>query len=415
MEENLKKEILEELESLRQRNAELEITSKQCSWAESRLQKEKERLQRYLDLAGEIVIALDQKGKIILINKRGSQILGYNQNEIIGKNWIENFIPKKMRSQVKNTLAQVLSRKIEGTEYYENPILTSDGSERLIRWHNAYLQDERGIIITLSTGEDITERKLTEWRLKEINKCFLSFGQDATLNINNIVKVCGKLLGADCALYNRIETHKMLRTVGGWKILPNYEPIDKAQGHICYDVIKEGSEEVLVFRNLDKMPYHKTDPNVAKYGLKTYVGLAVKLGPLAVGSLCAVYKKDFVPTEEDKNLMKIIASAISIEEERQRAEEARIQSLEFYRALIKTSPDAIFLHDSKGKIIMANERAASLFEVKHKDEFIGKNFLDLLISKEKIKAREDLRRIKDKGYSLGQEYNMALLRNYLKN
>ncbi|MBP7089134.1 MAG: PAS domain-containing protein, partial [Candidatus Omnitrophica bacterium] len=202
MEDGPKQEILEELESLRQRNAELEITSKQCSWAESRLQKEKERLQRYLDLAGEIVVALDKKGKIILINKRGSQILGYEQNEIIGKNWVENFIPKRIRSQVRNTLTQVLSGKLEGSEYYENPVLTKNKSERLIRWHNACLQDERGII-TLSTGEDITERKLTEWRLKEINKCFLSFGQDATLNINNVVKVCGKLLGADCALYNR--------------------------------------------------------------------------------------------------------------------------------------------------------------------------------------------------------------------
>nr|MBP7089120.1 PAS domain S-box protein [Candidatus Omnitrophota bacterium] len=183
-------------------------------------------------------------------------------------------------------------------------------------------------------------------------------------------------------------------------------PVDKAQGHICYDVIKEGSGEVLVFRGLDKMPYQKTDPNVAKFSLKTYVGLAVKLGPLPTGALCVVYKKDFVPTEEDKNLMKIIASAISIEEERQRAEEARIQSLEFYRSLIKTSPDAIFLHDLKGKIIMANERAASLFDLKHKDEFIGKSFFDLLMSKEKVKAREDLGKIKNKGYSLGQEYTM---------
>ena len=398
-------DILKQLEALRQKNAELEIANKQSTWAEVRLQNEKERLQRYLDFAGEIIVVLDKKGVVLSINKKGSEILGYKQNEVIGKNWFDNFIPKRLRSEVKEVFSKTITGSFGNSEYYENPVLIKNKGERIIRWHNAYLKDDGGVI-SLSTGQDITERKLTEQRLEEINKCFLSFGQDPALNIMNLTKFCGRLLKGDCALYNRLEANQMLCTIGKWKAPSGYDPVDKAQGHICYDVIKKGSSDVLIFRDLDKTLYSKTDPNVVKYNLKTYVGIAVKLGPLNIGALCVVYKRDFVPSEEDKNLMKIIASAIGIEEERQRAEEARVQNLEFYRGLVKTSPDAIFLHDSEGKIIMANERTASLFGLGQKGDLIGKNFFNLVLSKEKPKAKEDLRKAKKKGYLINQEYTL---------
>ena len=50
----------------------------------------------------------------------------------------------------------------------ENEILTKARDERLIAWHNAIYRDGKGKIIgTLSSGEDITERKLAEEALKE--------------------------------------------------------------------------------------------------------------------------------------------------------------------------------------------------------------------------------------------------------
>ncbi|GAI47715.1 unnamed protein product, partial [marine sediment metagenome] len=52
-----------------------------------------------------------------------------------------------------------MAGKIKPVEYFENPVVTRNGEERLIAWHNAVLKDEEGnIIATLSSGEDITER-----------------------------------------------------------------------------------------------------------------------------------------------------------------------------------------------------------------------------------------------------------------
>ena len=55
---------------------------------------------------------------------------------------------------------------IEPVEYYENPVLTKSGEERQIAWHNSLLKNEDGRIVgTLSSGEDITERKKADKEL----------------------------------------------------------------------------------------------------------------------------------------------------------------------------------------------------------------------------------------------------------
>ena len=58
--------------------------------------------------------------------------------------------------------------KVELTEYYENKIVNKDGEERLIAWRNTVLKNEEGEIIgTLSSGDDITERRRGEQALRE--------------------------------------------------------------------------------------------------------------------------------------------------------------------------------------------------------------------------------------------------------
>ena len=175
-----------------------------------------------------------------------------------------------------------------------------------------------------------TERKQAEARLAKINECFLGFGTDSIENINRLTALCGKLLGATCALYNRLD-QGMLCSTGQWNTPPDYNPVDKPDGHICYDVIRRGGSEVLVVRNLPQTPYAQTDPNVVSYQLQAYVGQAVKCGGVYIGSLCVVFQRDFVPSEEDKKLMGIIASAIGVEEERERAEE----ELRIYRTRLE--------------------------------------------------------------------------------
>ncbi len=166
----------------------------------------------------------------------------------------------------------------------------------------------------------VRERKRLQELLAKVSETFLGFGADAEENINRLVALCGEQLGAACALYNRLDDG-WLYSVGHWNTPPDFIPQDRADGHICYDLIRDASDTVRVIRDLSNTTYAETDPNVLRYGLQTYVGKAVCFGGANVGSLCVVYQEDHVPSEEEKRLLGIIAGAIGIEEKRKHAEE----------------------------------------------------------------------------------------------
>jgi len=127
---------------------------------EEKLQEERDRAQKYLDIAGTMFVALNTAGEVTLINKKGCMILGYDENEILGENWFENFVPARIREEILPVSKKILSGEFESVEYYENPIVTKQGEERLIAWHNAIIRDEQGRISGhLSSGEDITEQR----------------------------------------------------------------------------------------------------------------------------------------------------------------------------------------------------------------------------------------------------------------
>jgi len=135
--------------------------------AEEKIEKERNKSQQYLDIAEVILIGLNSDGNVVLVNPTACKILGYDESEILNKNWYDNFLPQRLIETVKEVAKQVNSGDLEPVKYFENEIVTKKGEERLIAWHNAVLKDEGGEIIgSLSSGEDITEKKKAEEDLK---------------------------------------------------------------------------------------------------------------------------------------------------------------------------------------------------------------------------------------------------------
>jgi PAS domain S-box-containing protein len=100
---------------------------------------------------------------VLLINRKGAQILGYAEDEIIGKNWFDTFIPARIRSELRAGFRRLLAGEVEPVEYFEISVVTRSGEERLIAWNNTFIRDESGKgIAALSSGEDITARRRAE-------------------------------------------------------------------------------------------------------------------------------------------------------------------------------------------------------------------------------------------------------------
>ena len=124
--------------------------------AEAALRHERDRAQRYLDTAEVILLALDLEGRITLINRKGCDLLGWTEPELLGRDWVETCLPARMRDDCGEKLRTPSAGDLP---IVENPILTRSGEERLIEWRNTVLRDDDGRVIgTFSSGTDITER-----------------------------------------------------------------------------------------------------------------------------------------------------------------------------------------------------------------------------------------------------------------
>ena len=135
---------------------------------EEMLRRERNRVQKYLDVAGVMLVVIDANQKVSLINKKGCQILGCQEGEIIGKNWFDNFIPERARDEVLAIFNKLMAGEIELLEYFESPVVTKLGKEIFIVWHKITLTDETGNIVgVLGSGEDITERWLLRQKMIE--------------------------------------------------------------------------------------------------------------------------------------------------------------------------------------------------------------------------------------------------------
>jgi PAS domain S-box-containing protein len=135
--------------------------------AEEKVRRERKRANEYLAIAEAIIVCLDRTGGVTLINRRGLDVLGYEEDEMIGRNWFETTVPKDQAKEVQTVHAKVCSREIAAVEYIENEVLTKSGELRSIYWHNATLKDDNDAIIgSVSSGQDITERKRAEDRIK---------------------------------------------------------------------------------------------------------------------------------------------------------------------------------------------------------------------------------------------------------
>ncbi|MBF0494228.1 MAG: response regulator, partial [Candidatus Omnitrophica bacterium] len=188
-----------------------------------------------------------------------------------------------------------------------------------------------GVVIFVPLEKELMISERAGMRLLRINEAFLAFGADPLKNINTLTRLTGELMGSYSAAYIRHEKGKLI-PIAKWNTPKDYDAVDSAEGYISYDIIRKGGNNITVIRELQKTKYAQTDPGVLKYDLCTYLGAPVSSSSssssssVCIGVLCAVYQKDFVPVEEEKRVMSIIAAAIGVEENRARAERELIEA-----------------------------------------------------------------------------------------
>lgn len=162
---------------------------------EEKINTEKLKFEKLIDITGVMIIAINHDETVEIANLKACELFECTKEEIIGKNWFDNFIPAIHRNDIRKIFNQIISGKVSGAENVEGPVITAKKKIRIINWRNTYLTDDKGkIILTLSAGEDITEKKLNEDKLVYSDLLLHSI-PDAIIavdNIGNINKWLGK-------------------------------------------------------------------------------------------------------------------------------------------------------------------------------------------------------------------------------
>jgi PAS domain S-box-containing protein len=106
------------------------------------------------------------------------------------------------------------------------------------------------------------------------------------------------------------------------------------------------------------------------------------------------------------NLHKLKQRIIALEKEnrllkkelknRKRTEEALRETMEMYKTLVKTSPDAIAVGEPKeGKIIEMSDKSPQLFGLNSPDELLGRSGIEFMIPEDQERAKDWLQKVRN--------------------
>ena len=131
--------------------------------AEAAMLAEHDRAQRYLNLTSNMIVALDVEGRVTMANPRVKDLLGYSEEELLGQKWLDLVYPGPGNPAIWEVFRNFIAGDTTPAEYLETTAVGKSGQKVLLATHNTPIRDPEGKIIgTLSSAEDITERRRNE-------------------------------------------------------------------------------------------------------------------------------------------------------------------------------------------------------------------------------------------------------------
>ncbi len=173
------------------------------------LKKERDKAQKYLDVAGVIMLAVERDQTVSLINRMGCTILGCEERDVLGKNWFDHFVPESEREMQKRAFEALLQGREALQEYHESPVLTKLHGERTIAWHNSLLTEFNGTGTgLLSSGADITELKKSEQEREKLIRELQTALSEARM-LGSLLPICAscKKIRDDQGYWHQVEVY----------------------------------------------------------------------------------------------------------------------------------------------------------------------------------------------------------------
>ncbi|MFX1311991.1 MAG: PAS domain S-box protein [Promethearchaeota archaeon] len=280
--------------------------------AEEALKRSEEKYRELLETTSLGVIEIDVvNGKMKYINPKLLEIIGYKKEEL-SENIFQNDIiyqedlPKLLRTYTESEL--------------EFRINDKQGKEKLLAGKKIpHLNQEGEITSIIIWLEDITEKKMYEELIYELNINFLNFTADIRKNIELLLNTGLKLLNGVIILYIqeiKYDSQPRYQVITSENKFYIFEENEFFENLFINELFYEGHDFPQTFLDIDIKKYAKTDPFINKYKLKGCFGKIIKAHSSQKSAVAVFYKENPIIKGKEKLVMFLICDAIEIEQRR---------------------------------------------------------------------------------------------------
>lgn len=155
---------------------------------EAQILLEREKTQRYIDVAEVMLVDLDAEGTILNANKKAMSLLGNDDDGLIGTKLLE-FVNVSQRHNLRQKILAVFDAEDSG-EHFECQLQDAGGVIHTVIWRFAPLSESDGHAnLILASGTDITELRQLERavRFKEKFSALGTLSAGIAHDFNNIL------------------------------------------------------------------------------------------------------------------------------------------------------------------------------------------------------------------------------------
>jgi PAS domain S-box-containing protein len=395
---------------------------------------DEERYRAAFESAGDIMILIDKKGKIIDINGKSVEISGYEKEEVVGKHIrvLSKILTKKsLRIMVFNFLKRMAGFDILP---YEIELIKKDGQLLIFEVSAQPLRKDGKIIGDLGILRDVTARKRAENEIRQ---------RSSDINLINIINEAAnqgkafeqvlqlvsrgtqKLFGGNVQivyLLSQDKRHLVMENLnlppqmahGIEKLIGGKIPdinIKLRPGGTYAEILKKGKPVLINDYNLmlnvalecfeDKTFLKIVPPAINILGVNSVIIVPLKSDSEIIGLLGIGRHEPF--TESDMKRYETIAGQLVSVIKRKQAEKQLAESEDNLKTYLENAPDGVYLCDVSGNFLYGNKKAEGIMGYK-KEELIGKNFFELnLLSGEYLEKAGELIKLNALGKNTGPD------------
>ncbi|HUS86945.1 MAG TPA: ATP-binding protein [Bacteroidales bacterium] len=315
------------------------------------------QLRLILESAGVAIFGLDINGNHTFINPKANSLLGYEQDELIGRNshsMLSHHLPDGSPFPVEECPIY-FTLKDGKTHNGEGYLWRKDGSGFYVDFTSMPIFDNDSVIGAVVTFLDITDRKKRD--LESMVNYEITQGITSTSNLDELLKLIHHSLGKavyaeNCfvALYDA-ETGLFSFPYFVDKIDTVFSPTSMRKSCTAY-VFRTGKPLLLTQELFDKLN-EQNEVELVGTNSPSWVGVPLQIPSRIIGVLVLQhYEKENVYSESDVRILSSIGNQIAVVIDRKKAEEEIKLKNELLNVL-NTEKDKFFsilAHDLRGPL-----------------------------------------------------------------